>query len=104
MNAILVFPLPWKHDANRVSLCGPIPTNRHSLLRLLNPRHNGSGITVNWQSGSNRTYFLERSSDLSGQPAFQTLTTNIAGQPGTTSSTDTNVAGSGPFFYRVGVP
>jgi hypothetical protein len=31
------------------------------------------------------------------------LATNLPGQPGSTTYTDTNAAGAGPFFYRVGV-
>jgi hypothetical protein len=57
---------------------------------------------VTWQSVSNRAYFLERASRLA--PAdFTLLATNLAGQPGATSYTDTQAVGSGPFFYRVGV-
>jgi len=34
---------------------------------------------------------------------FTPLATNLPGQPGTTTYTDTNAAGAGPFLYRVGV-
>jgi hypothetical protein len=37
------------------------------------------------------------------KPPFSLLVTNLPGQPGTTSFTDTNTAGGSPFFYRVGV-
>ena len=80
---------------------GTIPTNAASALRLLTPTPGVSGTIVSWQSVSNRTYFLERASDLGAQPSFSLLTNNIIGQPGTTSYIDTNV--SGPFFYRVRV-
>ncbi len=60
-------------------------------------------MAVTWTSVSNRSYFLERSSDLRGNPAFSTIQTNIAGQPGTTTYLDTSAIGAGPWFYRVGV-
>jgi hypothetical protein len=47
------------------------------------------------------SYFLERSANLAAP--FTPLATNILGQAGTTTFTDTNAAGPGPFFYRVGV-
>jgi len=34
---------------------------------------------------------------------FTPLVTNLPGQPGTTTSTDTNAVGAGPVFYRVAV-
>lgn len=84
-------------------VAGTVPTDAASALRLLTPAPGVSGTIVSWQSVSNRTYFLERASDLGDQPAFSMLTSNIVGQLGTTSFTDTNAVGSSPFFYRVGV-
>jgi hypothetical protein len=48
-------------------------------------------------------YFLECSTNLSANPCFTPLATNLPGQSGTTTYTDTNAVGPGPFFYRVGV-
>ncbi|MDW7979154.1 MAG: choice-of-anchor Q domain-containing protein [Verrucomicrobiales bacterium] len=83
--------------------CGTVPTNASSVLKMLAPAYGTSGLIVRWQSVSNRTYFLERSTNLGAQPRFHTLATNIAGQTPTTSYPDTNAVGPGPFFYRVGV-
>ena len=84
-------------------LAGTIPTNSTSVLRLLDPERSASGLVVTWQSVTNRTYFIERSSSLVSPAPFVPQATNIAGLPGTTSYTDTNAGGAGPFFYRVGV-
>jgi hypothetical protein len=48
-------------------------------------------------------YFLERSTNLAAPFAFTPVATNIAGQAGTTTYTDTNAQGKGPWYYRVGV-
>ena len=80
-----------------------VPTNAASVLRMLTPSNSVSGLEVSWQGVSNVTYFLERSSDLASQPLFSALASNLVGQADTTSYTDTNTIGSGPFFYRVGV-
>jgi len=40
---------------------------------------------------------------LSSAPLFTPLATDIPGQPGTTTYTDTNAAPLAPLFYRVGV-
>jgi hypothetical protein len=82
---------------------GTNPTNALSVLRLLSPASGAPGVIVSWQSVSGLNYFLERGTRLGAQPPFLPLATNIVGQAGTTTFTDTNAVGAGPFFYRVGV-
>jgi hypothetical protein len=84
-------------------ICGTNPTNSLSVLKMLAPSDSTWGITVNWQSASNRTYFLQRSTNLLLQPAFSSVRSNIIGQTGTTSCADDTATNSGPYFYRVGV-
>ena len=85
----------WRSDTN--------PTNALSVLQLSPPVFTNSpdGIVVTWQSVANVTYYLQRSSNLSG--TFTTLQSDIVGQAGTTSYTDTTATTGGPYFYRVGV-
>ena len=86
-------------------IAGLVPFNSASVLAMISPAptNNSSGITVTWQSVTNRTYFLQSSTNLTGQPAFWSIQSNIPGQAGTTSYTDTSATNSGPYFYRVGV-
>jgi len=58
-------------------------------------------VTLRWSSATNRTYVLERSTNPAPPQAFTLVQSNIIGQAGTTSYTDTNALGRGPFFYRV---
>jgi len=83
--------------------CQTCPTNALSALHLLSASPTGNNVTVTWQSVVGVNYFLERSTNLGSSPPFVLLDANIPGQPDTTSYTDTNAIGSGPFFYRVGV-
>ncbi len=84
-------------------IAGTVPTDASSALRLLAPASGVSGLTVTWQSVTNRTYFLERATHLGATPPPPVVISNLVGQAGTTSYTDTNATGPGPFFYRVGV-
>jgi hypothetical protein len=80
---------------------GTIPTNAASVLALYSPATtNTVGITVTWQSVSGVTYYLRSSTNL---PAFTSIQSNIVGQAGSTSYTDTTATNTGPYFYRVGV-
>jgi hypothetical protein len=84
-------------------ICGTNPTNALSVLVMLAASNSVSGVTVSWQGVTNRTYFLQRSTNLLAQPAFTSIQSNIVGQAGLTSFTDPNATGAGLFFYRVGV-
>lgn len=82
---------------------GTNPTNAASVLQLASPSNSISGITVTWQSVNTRTYYLQVSTNLASQPAFITVQSNLTGQVGTTSFTDTTATNGNSFFYRVGV-
>ena len=60
-------------------------------------------VTLTWSSVTNRSYSVERATSLGASPAFSLLRSNIAGQSGTTSFTDTNAVSGPPPFYRVRV-
>jgi predicted outer membrane repeat protein len=84
--------------------CLTDPTNALSVLRLLTPLPAGTNVTATWQSVAGVSYFLERSTNLSASPPFTLLSTNLTGQPGTTTFTDINASAASGLFYRVGVP
>jgi hypothetical protein len=81
--------------------CGTDPANALSVLRLPSPSVTRSNATVTWGSVAGITYFLERGTNQAA--LFALLATNIVSQTGTTSFSDTNAAGPGPFFCRVSV-
>ena len=83
-------------------IAGTNPTNVASRLQLTAaaPTNNFSGTTIIWQSVNGVNYFVQRTADL--RAPLATIATNLPGQTGTTSYTDPNATGSGPFFYRVG--
>jgi hypothetical protein len=80
-----------------------IPTNALSALTMVTVTNGTPGLQVTWQSVATRRYWLERATNLGSSPAFWAVTTNIAGQLGSTSYTDTRATNGGCFLYRVGV-
>jgi len=82
---------------------GTNPRDSASALRLFKPLVSTNGLLIRWQSVSGQNYFLEQSTNLAANPAFVPIVSNILGQADTTVFTDTNAAGGGALFYRVGV-
>jgi len=82
---------------------GTIPTNAASVLQLASPANSVAGVKLTWQSVSGVTYYLQSSTNLAAVPAFTALQSNLVGQAGSTSYTDSTATNGGPYFYRVGV-
>jgi hypothetical protein len=85
-------------------VAGTNPTNAASALRILSASPTDAGVEVSWQSITDRSYYLQRAADLGGTVNFITVATNIVGLTNTTIYVDSNAIGSGPFFYRIGIP
>jgi hypothetical protein len=71
-------------------------------LVLQTPSFSPASITLHWISVGNRTYYVQRSTNLAGQSGFDVLQNNIPAL-GTNSFTDTNLPASGAAYYRLGV-
>ena len=86
-------------------IAGTNPTNATSVLIMSSPVTSKSpkGVKVIWQSVTGKTYFLQRSTNLSLPLGFSTIQSNLTGLVGTTSFTDTTATNGNSFFYRVGV-
>jgi hypothetical protein len=82
-------------------IAGTNPTNATSALRMLSVTNVTLGKKVSWTAVTNRSYVLECSTNLTIAPAFRAVSGNTTGLAGTTTFTDTNAVGPGPFFYRV---
>jgi hypothetical protein len=84
-------------------IAGTNPTNAASVLRMVSASNTVSGILVSWTGVTNRTYSLERTTNLASGSAFMVVQGNIPGLDGTLTITNTTATGPGPFFYRVRV-
>jgi len=78
------------------------PTNSQSVLKMFSPTQNNNpvGKLVSWQSVTNVSYYLQRSTNLT---TFLTVQSNLVGQIDITSYTDVTATNAGPYFYRIGV-
>jgi len=86
-------------------VAGTIPTDSTSVLKLYNlVLTNGpAGLVLNWQSVSNRSYFVQRAMGLIPAGGFSTIASSLPGQVPMQSFLDTTATNTGPYFYRVGV-
>jgi len=84
-------------------IVGTTPTNSLSALKILSVNPNPSGAIVTWQSVTNRSYFVQRSANLSSLAPFSLIQSAVAGQSGTTIFVDNGATNSESFLYRVGV-
>lgn len=82
-------------------IAGTDPLASTSVLKLMAPALLNDGADITWQSVTGRTYFVQRSADIS-EP-FLTLTSNVLGQAGTTSFIDTTATNGASYFYRIGI-
>jgi len=86
-------------------LAGTDPTNPLSCLRMdaIAASTGATGPVIRWESVTGMLYEVDRSTNLLALPPFMNLVSNIVGQTTCTTYTDTNTAGSGPYFYRIEV-
>ena len=82
-------------------VCYTCPTNPLMNLRLVSAVPVAANVAVRWKSAGGVKYFVERSTNPASP--FKLLATNLVGQSDEFVYTDTNAAGRGSFFYRVGV-
>jgi hypothetical protein len=82
-------------------VCYTCPTNRLMYLHLVSVVPVGADVAVTWTSTTGVKYFLERSTNPTSP--FTLIATNLMGLLSEFVYTDTNAAGRGPFYYRVGV-
>jgi hypothetical protein len=84
-------------------VAGTNPTNAASVLTMYSavPQPSFNLTFIQWQGVSTRTYYLQRSTNLSA--GFSTIQSNIVGYNGTNLIYDTIAPNGGSYFYRIGV-
>ncbi len=82
-------------------VCFTCPTNSLMNLRLLSAVPTGPNVVLRWRSYYDINYLLERSTNRNGP--FTLVASNLFARSMDFVYTDTNVPGTGPFFYRLGV-
>jgi len=80
---------------------GTASTNLGTSIVMEIPEFLGSQVEVVWQSVVGQSYFIERATNPVAP--FSVLQSNIAGQAGTTTFTDTTATNGDCYLYRVGV-
>ncbi len=83
---------------------GTNPTNSASALRALSPippAADAAGFRIRWQGVADRSYRIKRSSDLTANPPFITIVSNLQGFDGTMEYLDETATTDGPWFYRI---
>jgi hypothetical protein len=79
---------------------GTDPNDPQSLFSLIDvSAHPQGGMQVRWNSVVDKTYTLQRSSDLLA--GFTTVSTNQLATPPMNIHHDASATGTGPFFYRL---
>lgn len=83
-------------------IAGMCPTSSTSVFKFDCPTNNAAGgMVISWPSTSNRTYGVQRLTNLVASQTVDLLTNSVATPP-INCYTD-SPAGAGPFFYKVGV-
>jgi len=84
-------------------VAGTNPTNSLSVLKVLSLSNSSPGVKLTWQSVTNRSYYIQRATNLAMDISFSTIYSNVPGLAGSTSVIDTNAPPCASGFYRVGV-
>ena len=80
---------------------GTSPTNVASVLRLTSVMKQPGGVMLNWQGGTNVTYYLQRSPTIASTTVWSDIYTNPPSSSFTGSFTNLNSAATS--YYRIRV-
>lgn len=84
-------------------VAGTVPTNAQSLFKVFISSDANRHPRLWWESLPGKFYSIERSTKVSGRPAFSSIESNLPAAGLSTSFTDASATGPGPFFYRISV-